>query len=197
MEMLLIKELRRLQLIINIFEIWIFFFWIACGIGAYMLAVSKNRSGKGWGGMALLFGPPVFFVLGFLPMRDAGVDEFFSLFDPSPKMRKCPHCAETIKAEARACKHCGRDVFEASSQKQNAESAKTERQQERPTPKARYCHACGASAPLDATSCPACLRDLPAKCIFCPECAHDISFKPDVCPGCGAGLRWRKAEGGA
>jgi hypothetical protein len=24
--------------------------------------------------------------------------------------KKCPHCAEFIKAEAKACKHCGRDV---------------------------------------------------------------------------------------
>ena len=24
--------------------------------------------------------------------------------------KKCPHCAEWIKAEATACKHCGRDV---------------------------------------------------------------------------------------
>jgi hypothetical protein len=25
-------------------------------------------------------------------------------------LRKCPHCAESIKAEAKVCKHCGRDV---------------------------------------------------------------------------------------
>ena len=26
-------------------------------------------------------------------------------------MRRCPHCAESIKAAARVCKHCGRDVM--------------------------------------------------------------------------------------
>lgn len=26
------------------------------------------------------------------------------------KNKKCPHCAEWIKAEAKVCKHCGRDV---------------------------------------------------------------------------------------
>ena len=27
--------------------------------------------------------------------------------------RKCPQCAESIKAEAKVCKHCGRDVAPA------------------------------------------------------------------------------------
>lgn len=30
---------------------------------------------------------------------------------------KCSHCAEFIKAEARVCKHCGRDVVTAPRQK--------------------------------------------------------------------------------
>jgi RNA polymerase subunit RPABC4/transcription elongation factor Spt4 len=25
-------------------------------------------------------------------------------------MEKCPHCAETIQADANVCKHCGRDI---------------------------------------------------------------------------------------
>ncbi len=32
--------------------------------------------------------------------------------------KKCPFCAEVIKAEAKACKHCGRDVEPASAPRQ-------------------------------------------------------------------------------
>lgn len=204
MDTSLLRELRRLELMLDFLEVWFFFFWLACGIWAAMLAESKNRSGKGWGVLALIFGPTVFFVLGFLPVLDCGDDEFFSLGNPLPRRRKCPHCAETIKAEAKVCKHCGRDVPEIPTQEQATARPQAQRpheqahaappEQEPPSPTARYCHSCGASAPLDATSCPVCLRDLPARAIFCPGCAHDISFKPDVCPGCGSALRWRKRE---
>jgi hypothetical protein len=31
----------------------------------------------------------------------------------SGKYRKCPHCAEIIRAEAKVCKHCGREAAPA------------------------------------------------------------------------------------
>jgi hypothetical protein len=31
------------------------------------------------------------------------------------QFKKCEHCAETIRAEARVCKHCGRDVVDVAS----------------------------------------------------------------------------------
>ena len=37
--------------------------------------------------------------------------------DIQPKHKKCPHCAEEILVDAKVCKHCGRDVSPASSDK--------------------------------------------------------------------------------
>lgn len=178
-----VRMLNRLEFYVRVIEIWSLLFWIACGFAAYMLAISRNRSCKIWAALGLLFGPVALIVLGFLPVLGVGEEEF-SLFKGRPKMRKCPNCAEPIKAEAAVCKHCGRDVVVGSEVKNNL--VKTN-----PEPTARYCNACGASAPLNATSCPVCLRDLPIKPIFCPKCAHDISFMPDKCPGCESSLKWR------
>lgn len=177
------RMLDRLDLYWHIFEVWSVAFWLACGVAAYLLALSRNRSWKIWVALGLLFGPIALIFLGFLPFLGVGEKEF--AFSSAPlKLRKCPNCAETIKAEAAVCKHCGRDVLVGSSVKNNLVK-------QSPTPTARYCKECGAEAPLDATSCPVCLRDLPLKPIFCPKCAHDISFMPASCPGCGSALKWK------
>lgn len=180
------RMLERLELYVRVIEIWSVIFWIACGVAAYMLAISRNRSCRTWTILGLLFGPLTLVVLGFLPVLGVGEEEF-SFFKRPPRLRKCPNCAETIKAEAAVCKHCGRDVVVGSDVKNNLVKSS-------PTPTKRYCHACGADAPLGSTSCPVCLRDLPIKPIFCPKCAHDISYRPDVCPGCEAPLRWKSQD---
>lgn len=70
--------------------------------------------------------------------------------------RKCPHCAELVRPEARICKHCGRDL---------------------PAP------ALAAAAPrppaIDAagralTPCPNCLTGVPADAARCPECSYPL-----------------------
>lgn len=79
--------------------------WIICGVFSAIIASSKGRSGLGWLVMGLIFGVFALLFVGFMP--------------PSPKEeppsgaadeKKCPFCAETIKLEAKVCKHCGRDI---------------------------------------------------------------------------------------
>ena len=47
------------------------------------------------------------------------------VFAPSDQTRKCPHCAESVKRDAKVCRHCGRDL------PQDASSAAEERERVR------------------------------------------------------------------
>ena len=70
--------------------------WLIFGITSAVIANSKGRSGCGWFALGILFGP-FGLIVAFLPDTEkAGTT------------KKCPDCAEIIKAEARVCKHCGR-----------------------------------------------------------------------------------------
>jgi Domain of unknown function (DUF4156) len=76
---------------------WIF--WPLLGVLIGLAAARKKGFSQATGvvGGALL-GP-----LAFLMFAVSGATR-------GEKNKKCPHCAEWIKDEARVCKHCGRDV---------------------------------------------------------------------------------------
>lgn len=79
-------------------QVGILFAAILIGLIPASIAKGKGRSFFGW----WLYGSAIFIValphaLLAKPVEGAGV-------------RKCPHCAELIKDEAKVCRFCGRDV---------------------------------------------------------------------------------------
>ena len=78
----------------------VFLFAVLLGLIPAMIASNKGRSFVGW----WIFGAAIFIIA--LP---AALLAKPATGEGSP-FRKCEYCAEDIKAEAKVCKHCGRDV---------------------------------------------------------------------------------------
>lgn len=84
-------------------ELLILLIWFACGIAAGTIASNKGRSGCGWFALGLLFGP---FALLFAAVAGRDEASLAARDLDSGAARKCPFCAEPVRAEAVLCKHC-------------------------------------------------------------------------------------------
>jgi len=82
--------------------------WIGLSVIAAVIAANKGRSAIGFFFLAILLSPIIGILAAFIVQPNTARIEDDKL--AGGETRRCQHCAEIVRSEARICKHCGREL---------------------------------------------------------------------------------------
>lgn len=88
--------------------------WVICGLIAGYIYRNKGRSELVGCIGGFILGPFGILLALVSARSDAGIARQNRKVEENAiargEMKRCPHCAEIIRTDARVCKHCGREV---------------------------------------------------------------------------------------